>query len=575
MPSTAVAMRTQQKVEMWEPMQQCKSITETHSRLFVKKLLAVAISNIVYLRNIFPENAFGDRYLEDINLKILRDDNTCKGAVQVIEWVKGCFDALDRKHLKAVILAIYKDANDMENAIESYTFRFGYDSLDVTRKEGGDSKQEKSLLHATTAEEVKKATVRLLRTLIVLSQTLDGLPSEVLMTMKLQYLDTVPEDYDPPGFKSCEQSAVVVDGNPPAINVGGISTEYHSVKLRIKTSCHQYADLDHPTESQKENVIDAADVVVDEQPPNIPDPQLDTPPPSAPNSVHGEEQHIEEEDDDEVENANAPTNKEEPHAAVNEQSECMEVEEQEQVRCPCGDNQDDGLMIKCEVCSHWQHGVCFGFLCNDDVPEQHFCDQCCVDGSTERPPSDPILCFLNPITLQATCLWRRGLMACSESNRILVPGFARRLGVEINVAQGIVHRLEREGYITTPTRGKRLGKVVNKDKIRTEGINKYFDRSLLRPLDGSCEPAKTADEPAAAIAPATQSDDMDKVTVSAANLAIDNSKPQSPCRSTSRGKTKQRQQADDMDYASSQEVNGNSPKRRCRRGSIAKKAIRL
>ena len=34
------------------------------SALFVKKLLAVAVSNIAYLRTIFPEHAFGDRSLE-------------------------------------------------------------------------------------------------------------------------------------------------------------------------------------------------------------------------------------------------------------------------------------------------------------------------------------------------------------------------------------------------------------------------------------------------------------------------------------------------------------------------------
>lgn len=27
------------------------------------------------------------------------------------------------------------------------------------------------------------------------------------------------------------------------------------------------------------------------------------------------------------------------------------------VRCPCGMNEDDGLMILCDVCSNWQHAV--------------------------------------------------------------------------------------------------------------------------------------------------------------------------------------------------------------------------
>ena len=37
--------------------------------------------------------------LSDLNLKILRDDSSCPGATQVIRWVKGCFDALDRKYV--------------------------------------------------------------------------------------------------------------------------------------------------------------------------------------------------------------------------------------------------------------------------------------------------------------------------------------------------------------------------------------------------------------------------------------------------------------------------------------------
>lgn len=41
-----------------------EQITEQQSTLFVKKLLAVAVSNITYLRAMFPEQAFGDRSLE-------------------------------------------------------------------------------------------------------------------------------------------------------------------------------------------------------------------------------------------------------------------------------------------------------------------------------------------------------------------------------------------------------------------------------------------------------------------------------------------------------------------------------
>ena len=62
---------------------------------------------------------------------------------------------------------------------------------------------------------------------------------------------------------------------------------------------------------------------------------------------------------------------------------------------------------------------------------------------------------LPPSFPQATCLWRRAILACGEMNRLFTPSFARRLGVEMTVAQGLVNRLEKEGYVRVPARGKK------------------------------------------------------------------------------------------------------------------------
>lgn len=110
--STATAIR-QGKTSTWSSMFPNEQITEQQSTLFVKKLLAVAVSNITYLRAMFPEQAFGDRSLEELNLKILRDDSSCPGACQVIKWMKGCFDALDKKYLERLIIGIYTNPNDL------------------------------------------------------------------------------------------------------------------------------------------------------------------------------------------------------------------------------------------------------------------------------------------------------------------------------------------------------------------------------------------------------------------------------------------------------------------------------
>ncbi|CAI8028534.1 hypothetical protein GBAR_LOCUS16259, partial [Geodia barretti] len=80
----------------------------------------------------------------------------------------------------------------------------------------------------------------------------------------------------------------------------------------------------------------------------------------------------------------------------------------------------------------------------------------------------------------AACLWRRAILASLEFNRVIPPPFARRLGVAVSVAQGLINRLEREGYVRVPMKNKRLGKIVNKDRIRMDGIKKYFEKTRGR-----------------------------------------------------------------------------------------------
>ena len=46
-------------------------------------------------------------------------------------------------------------------------------------------------------------------------------------------------------------------------------------------------------------------------------------------------------------------------------------------------------------------------------------------------------------------------MACQEMKRVLAVNMSRRLGVENTVAQGLVNRLEKEGYVKAPGKGKR------------------------------------------------------------------------------------------------------------------------
>ncbi|XP_071099263.1 HORMA domain-containing protein 1-like [Haliotis cracherodii] len=489
--STAQLLRPQEKTGTWASIFPNEQVTEQQSALFVKKLLAVAISNVTYLRAIFPEHAFGDRCLEDLNLKILRDDSSCPGACQVIKWVKGCFDALDKKYLRMLVIGIYLDPDNSETVIESYTFKFSYSAdggIDIYRN-------NKKISSAYTAAETRKATIRLLRTIVVLTQTLKSLPDDVMMTMKLLYYDEVtPADYEPPGFKAAESDGFKFDEEPTNIKVGDVSTPFHTVKMRIKTDGKQFEMKEDPAE--EEEVHEASQEISNNGLDNeVVDASNTTKETTA---VSQEERQMAEKGEGVVEDVRVPeVSPAKPSPGIDTNSaEVMSLSsevaaDEYKVRCPCGCNEDDGLMIMCAVCKFWQHGVCFIITEEEDAPEEHICDVC---ATAVKTCTDPQLSDMTSIAVQATCLWRRALLACMDMNRVLAPHLARRLGIEVTVAQGLMNRLEKEKFIKNPGKGKKLGKLVDKSLVKTEGIKKYFQKNKTREPQ-ELDKKKTIEEP--------------------------------------------------------------------------------
>lgn len=205
--------------------------TEQQSLVLVKRLLAVSVSCITYLRGLFPEYAYGTRYLEDICVKILREDKSCPGSTQLVKWMLGCYDALQKKYLRMVVLALYTDIEDPQTITECYQFKFKYTSsgpvMDLASNKG-------SIVSAST--DLKKSSILLVRKLYILMQNLGPLPNDVCLTMKLFYYDEVtPIDYQPPGFKEGTCDGMMFEGEPMYLNVGEVATPFHSLKVKVTT----------------------------------------------------------------------------------------------------------------------------------------------------------------------------------------------------------------------------------------------------------------------------------------------------------------------------------------------------
>ncbi|XP_034469390.1 zebrafish testis-expressed 38 isoform X2 [Hippoglossus hippoglossus] len=190
--------------------------TRQESLVFVKRMMAVAVSSITYLRGIFPEDAYRSRYLEDLCVKVLREDCSRPGASKVVKWMMGCFDAIEKQYLQIVFIGVYTNPDDPNCIIESYQFKFKYTEkgpeMDILRN--NDVKMQ------VTLEDTKRASVLLIRKLFLLMQNLKALP-------------ITPAEYQPPGFKEGECDSLWFEGMAVHFKVGEVQTAFHSLRVRV------------------------------------------------------------------------------------------------------------------------------------------------------------------------------------------------------------------------------------------------------------------------------------------------------------------------------------------------------
>jgi len=440
-------------------------VTERQSAMFMKKLLAIAVSNITYMRVVFPEDAYSDRLLSGLNLKILKNDKSCPSAVQVVDWLKGVFDAIDKKYLRLLLLGFYRGSNsDPNSLLEMYTFRFSYTG--TTEMEIYNNEQKISLV--ALAQETRKATLKLLHDLIAVIQPMRSLPADARVTMKLYYYDDMtPIDYEPPGFKAAETDYIYVEGNPVKYRFHQVNTAFHSLQLRV------VVDPEEEAASEEENSDEEMKAILSGMDEEMQEDTVDSTTPETKPKVARYSQ---------LDSADATTPAAAAAAAQEDEKEDAEEEEDQSysdaellgVRCACLINEDDGLMILCSVCHYWQHAVCFKILDQASVPARHVCNLC-ASSSSVHVPTDAEFTDVDQDEIQMMCLWRKTLALCLEVNHITPAQLACYLGVDCAVASRLTDRLVAEGFASAKkSRNPGTTRYAKKKKIRSEGLIKYF-----------------------------------------------------------------------------------------------------
>uniref|UniRef100_A0A674I0M0 HORMA domain-containing protein n=1 Tax=Terrapene triunguis TaxID=2587831 RepID=A0A674I0M0_9SAUR len=149
--------------------------THQQSLVMVKRIMAVAVSSITYLRGIFPEDAYSTHYLEGTKIMISKSCFLCVCISVSLISIK-CSLIITDTTIKESCLPF--------NMIESYQFKFRYTSkgpqMDVFSN-------KKTNLRNDATEDIKRTCLLLIHNLYFLMENIISLPNDVSLTMKLFY----------------------------------------------------------------------------------------------------------------------------------------------------------------------------------------------------------------------------------------------------------------------------------------------------------------------------------------------------------------------------------------------------
>lgn len=173
--------------------------------LQMRNLIQNAIYNISYMRGLFSEEYFRDTTVSESGLivkKLIPKDVESR---RLIDWIEqGVDDALQKKYLETVVFRIC-DKNEGAT-LDEYSFTFRYPRHDEAVMEFSltGSKENDTTFKSNPAESTDVQIRSLIRICATMMNTLDPIPDERTILMKLMYYDDMtPEDYEPPLFEFC------------------------------------------------------------------------------------------------------------------------------------------------------------------------------------------------------------------------------------------------------------------------------------------------------------------------------------------------------------------------------------
>eukprot|EP00898_Chlorokybus_atmophyticus_P000958 jgi/Chlat1/1863/Chrsp141S02180 len=227
--------------------------------LQTRNLLRIALFNITYIRGLFPDEYFEDKDVKSLGIKVKKLKPQDEESTRLIDWMEqGVYDAMKQHYLRQLVFAISDfQANDEELILEEYSFGFSYAGEKVVMDIGQAQNKAASFLNnLNTPDLVKKAACKMIRTLVQLMRTLEEIPADRYLVMRMFYYDDVtPADYEPPFFKAAsDEDRNAKFAKPPlSMKVGKVDSGHFAIALKVQSV------LD-PCEDEPNTAVDPMDI---------------------------------------------------------------------------------------------------------------------------------------------------------------------------------------------------------------------------------------------------------------------------------------------------------------------------
>jgi len=179
-------------------------VNQAQSIAMIRNLMRVTFSNVVYTRGIFDPSQFKPMNVGGVIVQTLSSESADENAKQLCEWMEqGAFKAMNDGYLDKCVLVISADAEE-KVVLEAWSLSIGWSGElrvqvnDQERVLGPPSDKVKT--GAISQSQVLKVSAVMLRSLHSMLQTMEMLPDQYFLSMKLTYREGTPSDYEPVGF---------------------------------------------------------------------------------------------------------------------------------------------------------------------------------------------------------------------------------------------------------------------------------------------------------------------------------------------------------------------------------------